>query len=302
MEEQRLGERVDSATSCWKSCVTSCLVTSLLFQWSLFEIRLSPSFVSKECDMKFIPLLFHLMIGWCSTLNFNADALSVGSSVLLPLFKFGNNSCFWPKPEPFQSQMQLLQWPPKMMIASEAWEKGKIILVGWFCFLQRQPFQLESWDQLEGSPFTMLVGGSKTSLGLVPAACSVHMHLHASFCSAGVGAYWALRCMLGVCAVCGQVSTVQGPWGQGGHCSHLCSQASESLHSRHRRWGALLGQLSHDPHLSLAGHTVNHRLRSRWKPTLFIASSADGAKAEDGVCRGPPVGGRANWCSCMWSD
>lgn len=98
--------------------------------------------------------------------------------------------------------MQLLQWPPKM-IASEAWEKGKIILIGWFCFLQRQPFQLEGWDQLEGSPFTMLVGGSKTSLGLVPVACSVHMHLHASICSASVGTYLALGCMLGVCTVCG---------------------------------------------------------------------------------------------------
>lgn len=76
----------------------------------------------------------------------------------------------------------------------------------------------------------------------------------------------------------GSVSSVQGPWVPGGHCSLLCAQVIESRHSRHRWWGALLEQLSIDPHLSPASHTLNHTMHSRCKHTLSMADSADSAK------------------------
>lgn len=132
-----------------------------------FWVKFFPSLVPKDGDLKFIPLLFHLMVGWCSTLNVGAFCFLYFTP---PLYKYVRVFCFWPRPEPIQSHMLLLEVSGLLgWLLLKLERKKKIILVGChylkvsqFCVLRRQPFQLKGWNWLEGSPFTMLVGGSKT--------------------------------------------------------------------------------------------------------------------------------------------
>lgn len=142
--------------------MTSCSVTSLRF-----EIKLFPSLVTRGGDIKFIPLLFHLMVGWCSTLNVGALCCLYFTPSLYKFDSFLLLAKAWALSESHAAAMNSV-WTRKL-VASEAWEKGKIILVGChylkvsqFCVLQREPLQLKGWDWLEGSPFTMLGRGSKT--------------------------------------------------------------------------------------------------------------------------------------------
>lgn len=161
---------------------------------------------------------------------------SAACSALLPSTNVAGAFFFWPRPGPFQSHMQLLtvsglrSWLLLKLERKEnhvSWlplSKSKSVL----CF-SKATFSAERLGMV-GGVSTYNAGWREQDVtppfcGLVPISlfcsyASTHIHLFSRCGCSGLHPGSVHRLWHG------PVSSVQGLWGPGGHCSILCAQAS----------------------------------------------------------------------------